>query len=39
MIDRLRAAGEHTRLRILALLRQRYLAVGELADMDVGHMR
>ena len=33
MIDRLRAAGEPTRLRILALLRQRDLAVGELVQV------
>lgn len=33
LIDRLRAAGEPTRLRILALLRQRDLAVGELVQV------
>jgi len=33
MIDRLRAAGEPTRLRILALLRERDLSVGELVQV------
>jgi len=33
LIDRLRAAGEPTRLRILALLRERDLSVGELVQV------
>ena len=33
MLDRLRAAGEPTRLRILALLRERDLSVGEIVQV------